>query len=673
MARAQSSILTFFRQIPRTRQNPDTQIRKLTLESKETNLSTDQVKTSSIEKIPNSVNHHFSDVAKEVSKRTRTKPRWELTLVSDFPSFNFDDPVFFREFLKHQNNVFLALKFYHWLSSRYNFVPDQVSCNSIFDSLLDAKACNAAKQFLELTGFVPEVGSLERYIRCLCEGGLVLEALEVFEKVKEGGVCPFIETWKAALLCCLKIKRTDLVWQLYQEMIEKGVVANLDVETVEYIIRAFASEGNEFKGYELLRQVLEDGFVMRNIAFNKLIFGFCKKRQFSMVSELLHTMIEKHNVPDIYTYQEVINGLCKRKKSPEAFSVFNDLKDRGYFPDAVVYTTMIHGLCDMKWIGEARKLWFEMINRGIPPNIYTYNALIDGFCKIGNFEVAWKLHKEMCDKGHQETTVTCNTMISGLCLHNRASEAFLLFKGMAQKGIVPDAISYNALIQGFCKEGRIAESRNLFEELVSQGLRPQSRTYTLLVEKLCEMGDIQEAGKLLKRMLEKGLKPMAHHLIQGICKKGSIAQDRDLLKELLDQGLQLKASSYSLLIQKISELGDMQEAEKWLKHMKSRGLEEQMAQCVDHLVYALCKQGHATKGLEWFIILTKYKLKPQRKKTFERLVWFLSRDNSLENSLPVLDFLSRVGFIFKTGFRYFLIGELCKSNALFVGNLTRPD
>ena len=68
-------------------------------------------------------------------------------------------------------------------------------------------ACNAAKTFCKLTGFTPELASLEFYIRCLYENGLVEETIDVFVKLKGDGVCLSIKTWNKAL---------NLFWQLYK-------------------------------------------------------------------------------------------------------------------------------------------------------------------------------------------------------------------------------------------------------------------------------------------------------------------------------------------------------------------------------------------------------------------------------------------------------------------------
>lgn len=542
MGKTPSSFINFFRQSSvRARLNPNGQFRNVTAETRKGDCGSEIF---------------YRNIIHEICTITRKKPRWEQTLLSEYPSFNFSDPLFFQAYLKHQNNAFLSLRFYNWLCSHCGFSPDESSCKALFDALVDAKACNAAKSLLECTGFTPEPSSLERYVLCLNHGGIVEEVVDVFGKLKSVGFCPSVATWNASLSACLKTGRTDLVWTLYEQMMKSDAITNIDVETISYLIQAYCHDNKVFNGYELLRYVLENGLLPENVVINRLISGFCREGQYARVSELLHIMIAKKHSPDIFTYQEIINGLLKRRKNRESFRIFNDLKDRGYFPGRVMYTTIIKGLCEIGWLGEARKLWFELIRKGFLPNEYTYNVMISGYCQIGNFDEARKLYKEMCDEGFEETTVTYNTMISGLCLHGRADEAMSLFEEMSHKGIGCDLITYNSLIQGLCKQGKLVEATQLFNELMAQGLQPSTSSFTPLIKRLCEVGDTQEAIKLWKDMDSRNLEPMGNtydYIITGLCKQGYFAESMEWLLEMLNRKLKPQKQTYEILIQCLSQ------------------------------------------------------------------------------------------------------------------------
>ncbi|CAF2341427.1 unnamed protein product [Brassica napus] len=498
MSRGQSYFITLIRN-PSRQNNTTTQIRTLTLDSPSRSSSTE----------PNSDAHQaltsYTEMAKTVSTIIRERHRWQQTLVSDFPSFNFADPLFFRQMLTLQNNnntnsnVMFSLWFFRWLCSTFDYNPDPVSLNLLFGALLDAKAVKAAKSFLDTTRFNPEVTLLERYVKCLCEDGLVEEGIRVYTLLKESGTVPSVATCNAVLLGCLKVKKLDLFWELHKEMKEETEV--VDLERIQCLIQALCDGGEVSEGYELLKKVLKQGLDPGHVVYAKLISGFCKIGNYACMSEILHTMIAWNHSPSIYTYQEIIKGLCKNQKQREAFCVFNSLKERGYAPDRVVYTTMIHGLCEMGWFGSARKLWFEMMEKGMRPNEFTYNVMIHAHLKRGEVVLARELYGEMLRNGFGETTVSCNTMITGFCSYGRADQAFEVFKKMSDIGVKPDAITYNALVQGFCKENKVEKGIGLFKELKALGMKPSDRTYAAL-QKVRNLKMSESVAASLNEILE---------------------------------------------------------------------------------------------------------------------------------------------------------------------------
>ncbi|KAK1417199.1 hypothetical protein QVD17_26323 [Tagetes erecta] len=500
---------------------------------------------------------HSIDIVKQICATIRSKPRWENTLVSDFPGVSFLDSGLLNQVLVYQNNAFLSIRFLYWLSSKFGYSPDQSICSFVFNSLVEDKAANAAKSFLDFTRFVPDRVGLEAYVRCLCESGMIEDALQVFDEMKKTSVCPLLETWNCILQACVKEGCTDILWELYGEMMELGVDG--DVHTVDYLIQAFCLDKNCSKGYELLRQMLDDGNVPHKVSFDTLISEFILDKKYMRVSALLHIMLAKGINPDLYTYQQIIHTLCLKRMQREGLRIFNDLKDRGYAPDRIMYTTMIHGLCKIKWFGEARKLWFEMIQKGIKPNQYTYNTLLYGYFKIGDIKNALKFFKEMQDKGYRETVIAYNTMINGMCSHGRASLAFRLFNRMSRKNVSKDVVTYNSMIRGFCNEGKLDEGLNLLHELVGHGLQPSSASYGPLIEKLYEMKRIDEVKNLWSEMQDKDVEPASvcidDNVIIGLSNKGYVAAGIYWLAYMLKNRLIPRQKSFESLIRVLSERG----------------------------------------------------------------------------------------------------------------------
>lgn len=541
-----------------------------------------------------------SEITKEVCNVIQTCPKWEKTLLSDFPSVSFTDPSVYNEILKQQSDLFLSLRFYLWLRSLVGFSFDPVLCNEMFGRLVEAK--DAAKTFLDDRELEVEPWFLELYTRCLCENELIDQVLNVLERLKVIGHSVSSEIWNWALSHSVRMGRVDIVWKLHEDMVKYGV--ETDVNTMGYLIQAFCLENNVSKGYQLLHQVLKTGHVPDKIVFDNLISALGKNGKYGKVSAVLRKMIANNCYPDIHTYHEVIR-FCRGKMTYEGVRIFTELKEKGYFPGRVMYTTLIDNLCENKDIQGARKLWFEMIGGRISPNEYSYNAFVSGLFRNGYIDEAEKLHKEMLDKGFPETTVSFNTRIYGLCINSQVKEARVLFEEMNEKGIARDSITYNSLIQGFSKQGNTVEAMYFLHELLKQGFEPSTASQASLISMLCNAGHVKEAERMWLDMHEKGFKPGDDSLspiVYGLSKQGQFTEMKEWLHHMMKNRVKPKMITFEELIKCLCGAYMLDDALAVLRYMVKMGYLLREGICYS-LVNALCRANpHQVKALLWNIL-----------------------------------------------------------------------
>ncbi|XP_057771851.1 pentatricopeptide repeat-containing protein At5g18950 [Salvia miltiorrhiza] len=527
-----------------------------------------------------------SEIAKEVCNVIRTRPKWENTLLSDFPTVSFTDPGVYSEILKQQSDLFLSLQFYLWLRSLDGFLFDPVLCNEMFGRLAEAK--DVEKNLLDDREFEVEPWFLELYTRSLCENELIDQVLNVFERLKMIGYCVSLETWNWALCCSVKVGRADAVWKLHEDMVKYGVAP--DADTMGCLIMAFCLENNVSKGFELLQQVLKTGHVPDKIVFDNLITALGKNGKYGKVSAVMRKMIVNNCYPDIHTYHEVVR-FCRGEMTNEGVRIFNELKKRGYYPDRVMYTTMIGNLCENKDVRGAWTLWFEMIEGGIIPNEFTYNVFVSGLFLNGCVDEAEKLHKEMLDKGLLETTVSFNTRIYGLCINSRVEEARILFEEMNEKGIVRDSMTFNSMIQGFSKQGNAAEAMYFLDELLKQGFEPSSASLASLIEILCDDGHVKEAERIWLDMSEKGFNPgddALSAIVYGLSRQGQIADMNEWLRHMIQSRVKPKMTTFEKVIECLCGAYRLDDALFVLHYMVKMGYLLKEDTCYS-LVDALCK------------------------------------------------------------------------------------
>ncbi|KAI3879502.1 hypothetical protein MKW92_000879 [Papaver armeniacum] len=468
----------------------------------------------------------------------RSRPKWETTLLSEFPATVLFDQNCVQEIIKSEDDVVLSLRFFNWICSQDGFTPDASSYNTIFRILPQVKASKSATSLLSSAKFIPEPAFLEFFNQCVREGGSVEEAVEIFSKLRKlGGMSPSIEVWNTVLSGCLGVDRTDLVLKLYNEMKASDLEGNED--TVGYLIRAYCKNNKLSKADEVLHQFLERRIVPDVTAFTKLISGLSSKGKFHRVCELLRRMIAADRLPTMFTYQEIIHGLCKNKMLREAFRIFEELKVRGYSPNGMMYDMLIYGLCKNDDLS------------GFVPNEYRYNVLIHGYFGIGKLREALTLYKKMCDGGLKVSALSYRTLIRGMSLNGRMCEAIALFDEMLIKGLKPDVIIYNVIIQGFCEDGKSSKAMDIYKELLRVGLQPSTYTYTPLIRALCEEGNVVEAIRMQNEMLNRNLKPWVcthDYIITGLCKNGNVTESMDRWAKMLGNKMKPQEETFNELI-----------------------------------------------------------------------------------------------------------------------------
>lgn len=502
-----------------------------------------------------------AETAKRVCEIIITRPRWESSLLSRFPPSVLFHPTCVGQVLRllSSKKLMLSLRYLLWLSSHPDAPPaDPEASASLLYALADVRAWKAALLAIRTMKCKPDPRALESFllhliVNACCAKDVMVDAIALVHTHLTYYSVP-LSIWNSSLSSSLRSKRTDLVWRLYESMMQAGVAG--DASTAGYLIQAFCVDNKLDDAYRLLREVSMKGLIPDAISITELITEFSKDGNFGKVSELLHLMIEGGCMPDIFTYQSIIQGLCENGKVHDGFRIFNNLKLRGYDPDLVTYTTIIDGLCKTGKMVVAWNLWLEMMGKGLKPNAYAYNVIIYGYCKARNVSRAQNLYHEMCSAGLSESIISCNTMIAGLCLEGRMEEALDMFEEMPNKGIEPDVISYNTLIQGFCNEGNTTEAKKLCKKLFLMGPKPTVYTYTPLIWTLCKEGNVLDAVELIKCMKGKNLEPLVctnDFVVDGFCKVGKVEEAMAWLVNMLENNLKPNKGTINNLLACLSE------------------------------------------------------------------------------------------------------------------------
>ncbi|XP_068321605.1 small ribosomal subunit protein mS86 (rPPR1)-like [Pyrus communis] len=257
-------------------------------------------------------------------------------------------------------------------------------------------------------------------------------AVRIFERCEELGIPRNVKTLNALLLACIFARNYKEVNRVLLEF-PKIYGIQPDLETYNYVIKAFSEAGTTSSSYSVLAEMERKNVKPDANTFGHLLTGFYTEMKFEDVGKVMNLM-EKHGFqPGLSTYNIRIKSLCKLRKSAEAKALLEGMLSRGMKPNAVTFCHLIHGFCKEGNLDEAKKMFTNMVNRGFKADANCYFTLVYFLCKGGEFESALQFAKESIEKNWVPNFGTMKLLVDGLVKVSKVAEAREVIGQMKEK------------------------------------------------------------------------------------------------------------------------------------------------------------------------------------------------------------------------------------------------
>ncbi|GFZ03565.1 pentatricopeptide repeat (PPR) superfamily protein [Actinidia rufa] len=449
------------------------------------------------------------------------------------------------------------------------------ACSSVFNVL----------SRLENSNFDPNVFGV--LIFALSDMGLVEEAYWVYRKI---GELPAVQVCNALLDGFVKIGRLDLMWEVFRDMVSRGLLA--DVVTYGILVDACCDQENMPKAHKMFDEMVERGIKPTVVIYTTLIRGLSREGKMSEAENMFTMMRESGVFPNLYTYNTLMDGYCKMANVKKAIELYRQMLGHDVLPNVVTFGALIDGLCKLGELVAARNYFVcnlsaamdmhsEMKKLELSADVFTYSILI----KVGNMEKALKVCSQMTEKGIQPNVLTFSILlIDGYCKIRKMDAAMGMHTEMVIKGLVPDVVTYTALIDGhfkdvvlidgLCKDGRTNDAIKLFLEETnavpiggetdygdSNSYTPNHVMYTALIQALCKDGKIFKASKFFRDMRYFSMKPdvpIYTIIIQGHFLAKHKFDVKMLQADMLKMGIMPSTIIYQVLSRGYREIGDLE-------------------------------------------------------------------------------------------------------------------
>lgn len=282
----------------------------------------------------------------------------------------------------------------------------------------------------------------------------------------------------------------------------------LPMETIFYNVTMKSLRfGRQFQLIEdLAHQMVDSGVELDNITYSTIISCAKKCNLFDKAVHWFERMYKTGLMPDEVTYSAILDVYARLGKVEEVVNLYERGRATGWKPDPITFSVL------GKMFGEAgdydgiRYLLYEMKSLGVQPNLVVYNTLLDAMGKAGKPGFARSLFEEMIESGiaPNEKTLTAVIKIYGKARWSR--DALELWKRMKENGWPMDFILYNTLLNMCADVGLVEEAEALFRDMKeSEHCKPDSWSYTAMLNIYGSQGDVGKAMKLFEEMSKLGI------------------------------------------------------------------------------------------------------------------------------------------------------------------------
>ncbi|XP_055805630.1 pentatricopeptide repeat-containing protein At4g21170 [Solanum dulcamara] len=515
-------------------------------------------------------------------------------------SSQFTPSLFLQILHNTQTNSQVCVRFFNYAKNNLGFQPDvKVLCTLVY-VLLGSGLSKPAKPILDtliqtyppaqIVGFLiqsPKSGAihiqssvLSSVLECYCNKGLFLEALQVYQIVREYGYLVSINCCNTLLNLLLSKNELRLAWCYYGSIIRNGVQEN--VVTWSLIAQMLCKDGK----FEQIVPILDKG-VCSPVMYNILIDCYSERGNFEAAFGYLNDMYSKRIDPTFSTFSSILDGACKYQNAEVIESVMSSMVEKGLLPKVVTpdYDSVIQKFSGMGKAYAAELFFREAYEKRIKLQDSTYGSMLRAFSKEGKAEDAIWMYDIILERKIFINDKCCSAFMSVLCNENPSEEVSSMLKDLIGRGFVP----------------------------------PISQVSNFIVSQ-CEKHKWQEAEELLNVILQRGLQFESfccYYLVRHYCFSRRIDSAISLHTELQRLGIALDVETYCTLLDRLFKLRRHEEALRIFNYMRTHDMLSSVSFSI--MIRGLCQEKEFRKAMRLHDEMLKLGLKPDRK-AYKRLI-----------------------------------------------------
>ncbi|CAN6476417.1 unnamed protein product [Victoria cruziana] len=360
------------------------------------------------------------------------------------------------------------------------------------------------------------------------------------------------------------------------------------------------------------RSIFGSGSIPAIKKFEEHILSLSRKHDFDEVIGIYRKW-ETHKVPLHARTASILTWALLKQSSfneVEDFMVAH-MQNSKFLPSIGMCSCLIHGLCRIGKPGRAMEfLKNQMVTRGIMPNSFCLSFLINYLISRQETTSIVAAFVEIAEKRVPVDNIVFSSVLSCYCKLGKPELATEFYEKMIDVGVKPNLITYTAVINAFCILGRMEDVDKLVRMLEDEKLLFDLIFYTSWACGYLRVGavDLMQVFRKHREMKTLGIKPDVVSytvLIDALCKIGEVEKAAGFLHKMFISGLRPSLVTYSVVMRGLCQKGKLNQAFDLFRKMEEFGLKADEA-CYTTLMVGSCRNGDLDQV---FCLLEEMKLK----------------------------------------------------------------
>ncbi|KAI4314437.1 hypothetical protein L6164_027345 [Bauhinia variegata] len=268
------------------------------------------------------------------------------------------------------------------------------------------------------------------YVKC----GSLAEARRLFDDLPN----PHIVAWNYMISSHVSHGKTAEAIQLYEKMLEGGVIP--DEYTFSSVFKAFSDLGLVRKGQRAHALSVVLGFeIFNGFVASALVDMYTKFDKMRDAHLILDRVVEK----DVVLFTALIVGYAQRGHDNEALQVFENMVSQGIKANEYTLSSILISCGNLGNIVKGKLIHCLVIKSGLESAVASQTSLLTMYLRCSLVDDSIKVFNQLSHANQ----VTWTSLISGLVENGREEIALSTFREMIRSSINPNSFTLSGVLQ----------------------------------------------------------------------------------------------------------------------------------------------------------------------------------------------------------------------------------